>query len=74
LRNPAPGIEEAPAFILEYDAWMVTAITAVTGGQKYLTLPGAYQLWNSSWLGTERNDKMTAALKDFLSNEAMLSR
>ena len=74
LRKPAPGSEEVPAFILEYDAWMVTAITAVTSNQKYLTLPGAYQVWNSSWTGAERNDKMVAALKDFLANEAMLSR
>ncbi len=74
LRNPAPGTAGAPAFILEYNAWMVSAITAVASGQKYLTLPGAYQLWNISWPEAERGDKMKAALKDFLSNEAMLSR
>ncbi len=74
LRKPAPGTEGAPAFILEYDGWMVTAISAVTSGQKYLTLPGAYQLWNISWPEAERGDKMKAALTDFLSNEATLSR
>ncbi len=74
LRNPEPGKEESPAFILEYNAWMVTAITAVTSGQKYLTLPGGYQVWNASWTAAERNDKMVEALKDFLNNEAALSQ
>ncbi len=54
--------------------WMVTAITAVTSGQKYLTLPGGYQVWNTNWPVAERNDKMAAALKDFLNNEAVLSQ
>jgi hypothetical protein len=74
LRKPASGSEEVPAFILEYDAWMITAVTAFTSNQKYLTLPGAYQVWNISWTGAERNDKMVEVLKDFLANEAMLSR
>jgi hypothetical protein len=74
LRKPAPGSEEVPAFILEYDGWMVTAISAATSNQKFLTLPGAYQLWNTSWPGDQRNDMMVTALKDFLANEAALSR
>jgi hypothetical protein len=60
--------------MLEYNAWMVTEIAAITNNQKYLTLPGAYQVWNSNWPANERNDKIEATLKDFLSNEAMLSR
>ena len=74
LRNPTPGSADAPPFILEYDAWMVTAITAVANNQKFLTLPGGYQIWNISWQAAERSDKMEAALKDFLGNEAALSR
>ncbi len=74
LRNPTPGSADAPPFILEYDAWMVTAITAVANNQKFLTLPGGYQIWNISWQAAERTDKMEAALKDFLGNEAALSR
>jgi hypothetical protein len=73
LRNPEPE-GEAPAFILEYDAWTVTAIAAATSNQKYLTLPGAYQLWNTSWPEAERTDKMKTALTDFLSDESELSR
>ncbi len=74
LRKPATGSEEIPAFILEYDGWMVTAISAATSNQKFLTLPGAYQLWNTSWPEAERSDQMKAALTDFLANEAALSR
>lgn len=74
LRQPTSPNEAMPAFVLESDAWVVTAVTAVTGGQKYLTLPGGYLVWNTKWSGDERNDKMTQMLKDYLTNGAMLSR
>jgi hypothetical protein len=74
LRNPPPGNEDAPLYIQENDGWVVTSIAAVVGGQKYLTLPGGYLFWNVGWPAGERNDKMSSALKDYLSNEAMLSR
>jgi hypothetical protein len=74
LRTPTAGDEDAPPYILENDAWVMTAISAVVSGQKYLTLPGAYLLWNVGWPAADRNDKMAAGLKDFLINEARLSR
>jgi hypothetical protein len=74
LRSPAPGNEAAPAFILESDAWVVTTIAAVNSGQKFLTLPGAYLIWDINWPLADRTDKMAAMLKDFLANEALLSR
>ncbi|MGB8031711.1 MAG: hypothetical protein WCF30_18815 [Terracidiphilus sp.] len=74
LRNPAPGNEAAPPYILESDAWVVTAVSAVVGGQKFLSLPGGYVIWDINWPVAERNDKMAAVLKDFLINEAMLSQ
>jgi hypothetical protein len=74
LRNPAPGNEAAPAYMLESDAWVVTAVAAASSGQKFLTLPGGYLIWDSEWSATDRNDKMAEALKDFLANEAMLSQ
>jgi hypothetical protein len=74
LRNPAPGAEGAPAYILESDAWVVTTVSAASSGQKFLTLPGGYLIWDSSWSAADRNDKMAAVLKDFLANEAMLSQ
>jgi len=74
LRNPLQGDENAPAYVLESNAWVVTTVAAVSVGQKYLTLPGAYQIWNVGWPADQRNDKMEAVLKDYLSNEALLSR
>jgi hypothetical protein len=74
LRNPQQGDENAPPYVLESNAWVVTTITAVSVGQKFLTLPGAYQIWSIGWPADQRNDKMEATLKDFLSNEMLLSR
>ncbi len=74
LRSPKPGNEDAPVYVLEYDAWTVTAVSAIVSGQPYLTLPGAYLTWSAGWPAADRPDKMDAALKDFLSNEAQLSR
>jgi hypothetical protein len=73
LRSPKPDNADAPLLINENDAWVVTSIAAIVGGQKYLTLPGGYLLWNIAWTAEERNDKMEGALKDYLSNEALLS-
>jgi hypothetical protein len=52
----------------------VTTVSAASSGQKFLTLPGGYLIWDSSWSAADRNDKMAAVLKDFLANEAMLSQ
>jgi len=74
LRSPKPGNEDAPLYINENDAWVMSAYAAIVGGQKFLTLPGGYLMWNNAWPADARNDKMAAALKDFLSGEALLSR
>ena len=74
LRSPKPDSEDTPFLIYENDAWVVTSVAAITGGQKYLTLPGAYLFWNIAWPAAQRDDMMEAALKDFLTNEALLSR
>jgi hypothetical protein len=74
LRSPVTGNEGAPAYILESDAWVVTAVSAVVGGQQFLSLPGGYVIWDSSWPVDQRNDKMASTLKDFLINEAILSQ
>jgi hypothetical protein len=74
LRSPAPGHESVPAYVLESDAWVLTAVSSVFGGQRFLTLPGGYLIWNSSWPGDVRNAKMADTLNDFLNNEAMLGQ
>jgi hypothetical protein len=52
----------------------VTSIGTAFAGQKFLTLPGGYVIWDSNWSDADRTDKMTSVLKDFLNNEAMLSQ
>jgi hypothetical protein len=74
LRTPNAGDEEDPPYILEYDAWAMTAIAAAVSGQKYLTMPGGYLLWNIAWSADDRTNNMVGAIKDFLTNEARLSR
>jgi hypothetical protein len=73
LRTP-PDSGEAQPYILEYNAWVITAVSAAMAGQKTLTLPGGYLEWDITWTADQRNDKMEAVLKDFLANEALLSR
>jgi hypothetical protein len=74
LRNPDPGNEGAPPYVLESDAWVVTSVSAALSGQKFLSLPGGYLIWDSSWSVADRTDKMESVLKDFLVNEAALGR
>jgi hypothetical protein len=52
----------------------VTAVSAFYNGQKFLTLPGGYLIWDGNWPSAERNGKMGTALKDFLANEALLGQ
>lgn len=73
-RNPSAGNEAAPPYILESNAWAVTASMAVANGEKFLILPGGYVLWNSTWADGDKVNNMTAALNDYLTKEAMLSR
>jgi hypothetical protein len=74
IRNPAPGNETAPAYILESDAWVVTTVAAATGRQRFFSLPGGYVIWDYNWPVADRNAKMASVLKDFLLNEALLSQ
>jgi hypothetical protein len=74
LRSPVPGNEDAPLFILEYNAWTMTAAAAVANGQKFLTLPGGYLLWSTTWPAADRTTMMDDTLKKFLGDEELLSR
>ena len=74
LRNPAPGNENAPAYILESNSWVVTTVSAIFSGQKFLTLPGGYLIWDANWPAADRETNMENVLKDYLANEAMLSQ
>ena len=74
LREPEKGNEDAAAYVLESDAWIVTTVTALSSGQKYLTLPGGYVVWDNTWPADQRNSNMEATLKNFIANEMLLSR
>jgi hypothetical protein len=74
VRSPQAGNENAPLFILENNAWAVTATVAVAGGEQYLTLPGGYVMWNATWPDADKLDKMEAALNSFLAKEALLNK
>ena len=74
LRTPPAPDEETPLFIYEYNAWTMTAAAAASAGQKYLTMPGGYLIWNSSWPAADRSSVMDDTLKKFLADEAALSR
>jgi hypothetical protein len=74
LREVSADAGELQPYIVEYNAWVITVVSAAMAGQKTLTLPGGYLEWDSSLPADQRNDRMESVLKDFLSNEAMLSR
>jgi hypothetical protein len=74
LKAPMVGNEDAPLFVLEYNAWSMTAAAAASTGQKFLTMPGGTLLWNSAWPVADRTTVMDDALKAYLANEAALSR
>ena len=74
LETPLKGNEEAPPFIMEYNAWVVTTESAISYGDKFVTLPGGYLMWNSKWPQAEQVNDMGAALQGYLGTEAMLSK
>jgi len=74
LRNPEAGTEAAGMYQLEYRAWLTTMLGAIGAGQKSLTLPGGYMIWNSAWPTADLNKNTDNALTGFLANEALLSK
>ncbi len=74
IRDPQPGDDDAPLYIEENNAWAVTATMAVAAGEKYLTLPGGYLMWDASWPDADKVNNMVSALDDFLSKQALLSK
>ena len=71
LKAPAPGGEDAPMFVAEYNAWTMTVLGAAMDQQKTLGLSGGYLLWDGLWPEGERNDSIDKALRDFLANSAL---
>jgi hypothetical protein len=59
---------------LETNAWQMTVLSAVARGQKTLTTPGGYTLWNSTWLAEQRGKMVTEALNAYLHDWVTLGR
>ncbi|HEX8713566.1 MAG TPA: hypothetical protein VF730_16945 [Terracidiphilus sp.] len=75
LRNP-PAAETSgvPVYILEANAWAVTASASMGMREKYLVLPGAHVLWNWKWTQADLSSNFSTALASFFSDEALLSQ
>ncbi len=73
LRNMVSD-EYAPAYGLEYNAWVVTVSTAVNVGYRYVTLPGGEVFFAINWPAADRTSKMDGALTSFLSKEALMTK
>ena len=74
LKNPTPGNEDAPMYVMEYNAWSRTMAVAAFSGQRYFAMPGGYVLWNAKWPAGDRNTAIDEAIKSYLAKEAALSR
>jgi hypothetical protein len=75
LRNPPENeVGGAPAYILEANAWAVTASAAMGMREKFLALPGGFLLWNWKWTQADLASNFSSALGSFFSDEAMLNQ
>ena len=74
LRAAPGGNGNAPLYVMENNAWVVSASIAVAEGVRYLTMPGGYLLWNPAWTNADRTDNMKSALDSFLTQEEHLSQ
>jgi hypothetical protein len=72
LRNPLPDDVGAPFFDLENRALVIMALDAVGSGQKTLTLPDAYLIWNKAWPQDGISKKVDEAIESFLLKEELL--
>lgn len=74
IRTPPAGNDGAPLYILESNAWAVSATMALAAGERYLVLPGGYLMWDSTWPASDRVSNMMSALNDFLTKEELLTK
>ena len=74
LRNPPQGADQPGPFELEYQAGLATVLSAVANGQKTLTLPGGYMIWNASWSPADREKLAGDNLKSYVSVEESFGR
>ncbi len=51
----------------ESRAWQTTVLAAAATGQKTMTLPGGYVIWNASWAASEKSKLIDEAISAFAS-------
>lgn len=74
LRTPPAGTSRLTLYEMEYQGWVTTVLNTISSGQKTLTLPGGYLLWNSAWPAPDREKELNEVLARFISEEQILSR
>lgn len=74
LRTPQAGSSKLTLYEMESQAWVTTVLTAISNGQKTLTLPGSYLIWNTTWPAADREKELNEAMAKFLAEEEVLSR
>ena len=71
VRSPGPDTGDN-LYRLEYAAWGTTVYSAVGAHQKTLTIPGGYLVWNAGWPQADIANSLNAAIREFLSKQALL--
>ena len=74
IRDPQTAAADATLYHLEYRAWTATVLSALAFGQKSITSPGGYVLWNSSWPEADRSRMMNEAIATVLTDWAALAK
>ncbi|MGD0682183.1 MAG: hypothetical protein ABR990_09030 [Terracidiphilus sp.] len=72
LRNPLPDDLNVPFFDQEEHALVLIALDAFASGQKTLTLPGSYLIWNKAWPTDGISKKVDDTIEDFILKEELL--
>jgi hypothetical protein len=73
LRNPLPDDAGIGFYDLETRSWELAMLDSVGSGQKTLTLPGGYLVWNKAWPQAD-SKKIAETMESFLLNEELLHR
>ena len=72
IRGSQSMVKTQDHYGLEHHAWQTTVLSAIGSGQKTLSLPGGYLVWNSAWPESDRTKMVEAAISKFLAEWASL--
>jgi hypothetical protein len=71
LRTLIAANAAAPLYVLEYNDWTLTAISATYNGQRSITLSGAFLLWETEWPAKGRGPLVDAAINSYLNMDGL---